>query len=759
MLNRIKIEKLDDYFLDLSKRKLRGVYFYRINKYDSQIHNFIKRYYEAARINGVIIEGRLKNPNNNNLAYFNEIIGMNFQMNLRFINVSLKKWLPKMENSQIENVSHAIYDTLINLKNKGKNDNMLKNAYIKFMCWLYYRFERIANNLGKEKIPKILYEGNISIYELLLMNVLSSAGCDILLLQYQGDTEYLKVDPDSSMSSNYIADRMNEFPDGFSLKQIQREIQDKFNRERLYSVKPKLTNCTNAWISGNIFDDVRLTPHARGNDERFFYNCYCRISGVEDINTYENELYRLQLEIKNSKRCIVILNDRITPPSIDEINDIKRNNYKNIEQLVRGLSQNIRYTSNKELQDIMIKCFIDVVLEEFDSENKNLNRITNKAVYLLCWLKRYQKSLFANWKSDDITCFFYLGGCRNDSEAMFCRFLSRMPVDVLIFNPDLSKKCCLKDSALYEINYENSMRLEVYPDGNAESHIGTSAYHAEKELDTIMYQGTGMYRNQQYVKANTILLHTMYEEIDILWDEELKYRPNFSIVDDTVNIPVIFTKVCGVKDGLLSAYWDSIRKLATSDTIIIKKVPNIESTSANPMKAFVTEFFKNGKVQRRKIKNHRAYRYGFLRESIQEYLLDKIQLLIEEKLIKGTFENGTEYTIVATTLNLEKNILRLIQKFDFTRKNPKLIYIITGEEILSLEDTIVVAFLNLIGFDIMFFVPTGYRCVEKFLNNNIIEEHQIGEYLYDLQIPDLDRISDNVNTRPSWRELIFKRGT
>ena len=42
------------------------------------------------------------------------------------------------------------------------------------------------------------------------------------------------------------------------------------------------------------------------------------------------------------------------------------------------------------------------------------------------------------------------------------------------------------------------------------------------------------------------------------------------------------------------------------------------------------------------------------------------------RTIRGTFENGTEYTIVATILNLRKEIVHLIQKFDFTRKNPKI---------------------------------------------------------------------------------------
>ena len=115
-----------------------------------------------------------------------------------------------------------------------------------------------------------------------------------------------------------------------------------------------------------------------------------------------------------------------------------------------------------------------------------------------------------------------------------------------------------------------------------------------------------------------------------------------------------------------------------------------------------------------------------------------------------------EYTIVATVLNMEKNIVRMIQKFDFTKKNPKLIFIITDENILSIEDTILAAFLDLIGFDIVFFVPTGYQSVERYFAKEMIEEHQIGEYIYDLRVPDMNSIS--VEAKRRLRDKFFKRG-
>ena len=754
MLTQTKLENLDDYFVDLGRRKNKGVFFYRINGYNTLIHEFIRRYYEAARLSGVIIEGKLQNPDSNHLSYYNDIVGMDFQLSMDFISSRLTKWLPRMDHSQRDNVAGAIYDTLIGLQQAGKNDNMLKNAYIKFMCWLYYKFQRIVDQLGAEKLPKILYEGSVSTYELLLMQTLSRAGCDIVLLQYRGDGEYRKVDAESAMSAALELPGMEAFPQDFSLKRIRQELQDEEDTRRLYGVRPQVTNCTNAWMTGKVLEDVRADAAARGGNPAFFYNCFCRVAGVEDKVTYQNDLYQLQSDLRHAGRRVVIVN-QLTPPSPEEINRIHRCGYQNLHQLIMDLSKNLRWTGNQELQRLMTKAFVDLMLEEGQKENA-LNRLTNKAVYLLCWLKRFQQQLFSGWMMPEISCFFYMGGCRNGNEALFCSFLARLPVDVVIFTPNPDRKCCLEDPLLYESHFPYSLDISVYPEDGASLRAGTAAYHAERELDSIMYQDSGLFRNQQYGKANTITLQTMFEEIPILWNQELKYRPYFSTANNIVNMPVIFSKISGVKDGIAANYWVTIKSLMTPETVLITSAPNITPSAENPIRAHAVEFFKNGKLQRERIKNHRAYRYTFLREPMQDYLLDKLQLLIDQRLIRGTFETGTEYTIVSVALNLEKDILRMLQKFDFTRKNPKLIYVSTGETVLSLEDAIFAAFMNLVGFDIVFFVPTGYQCVERFLDNSTLEEHQIGEYLYDLQVPDFNTIASN--QRLSWRERLFGRG-
>ena len=76
-----------------------------------------------------------------------------------------------MAPGQLEIVAAAIFSTLQDMLRGGKNENMLRNAYIKYMCWLYYKFERIVNQLGGDALPKILYDGAVSHYELQLLAV------------------------------------------------------------------------------------------------------------------------------------------------------------------------------------------------------------------------------------------------------------------------------------------------------------------------------------------------------------------------------------------------------------------------------------------------------------------------------------------------------------------------------------------------------------------------------------------------------------
>lgn len=731
-----RIEKLHDYFSACSRRREQAVFFYRVAGYSGEVAAFLTQYDQAARTNGVVIEGRIPNPDPKQLDYLAEMMGSDFQLDVGFLTQKLTRWLPRLTGAQREAVVTAMTATLQDLQAHGKNENMLRNAYIKYMCWLYYKFERILGRLGGDELPKILYDGTVSSYELQLLVILARAGADIVLLERAGDAGYLRCDPTSQYAQLYQAPGLTPFPADCSLRQLREQGRQQAERQKLYGAPAGIAPCTNAWMKTPDVKEILTAVRARGDDPKLFYNAFVVQYGVEDKLLFPSDMVAFYQQLKREGRKVCLENGRLPPPTPEEIAAVRRRNHQTAEQLAADLAANLQYPNNQQLQTLMRQAFLDVVLEEDKAVGGNLNRLLNKAVYLVAWMKRYQKDLFQNWQAPEVGVFLLFGACSGDNEALFLRLLAKLPVDVLVLLPDLNAPCVLKDPTLLDLHKEHSLPMTDFPVEPSQMRVRTAAYQAEREMDSILYQNTGLYRAKQHQKAEAVTLQTMYEEIGLLWDQELKYRPGFAAEGDTVTVPVLLEKICGIKDGPILPYWLEIKKLVTPETTLVTKLPWQTGLEANPMKPYATQFLRQGRLQREKIKQHKDYPYGILRPEIQDCLLDKLQVLLDEKLIAGTYQNGTEYTIVSTILGLPKDLLRRIQNFDFTKKNPKLIIISTTEETLSLEDSILVAFLNLVGFDILFFVPTGYQSIEKYFQKPFANEHQLGPYRYDLQVPD-----------------------
>ena len=136
MFEHKRIQRLEDYFLPKSRRPENGTYFYRISGCSDEVERFIEKYFQDALRSGVVIEGRIPNPDERNLAYYEEIMGKEMRLDRGFFASALKKWLPRMTDLQRNDVAFAVFDVLETMKRQGKNENMLRNAYIKYMCWL-----------------------------------------------------------------------------------------------------------------------------------------------------------------------------------------------------------------------------------------------------------------------------------------------------------------------------------------------------------------------------------------------------------------------------------------------------------------------------------------------------------------------------------------------------------------------------------------------------------------------------------------------
>ena len=754
---RDQLSKLNDYFSSLSNRPGKGIYFYRIFYYNAEVADFIGQYLDMARRSGVVIQGKIPNPDEKQLSYYTEMMGKEFSQDLSFLAKAIAKWLPRLSIKQRENVAASILHTLDKMKSEGKSLDMIRNAYIKFMCWLYYKFERILHLLGADVPPKILYEGTPSRYELDLLCILADAGCDIVCLQYKGDAEYQRLDPQGKRSMAYLPENRQAFPNDFSIEKLMKQKQKEQRISVVYNSQKILIPKTNVWMKEewDLFAESLKAPQERKTEQGYFCNLFVRIRGVWDKLTYAQDLFHWKVELETRKRNFFVIEDFFAPQN-EEIRMVNAKNYTDTEQMIVNLAARLKATGQQDLDQQVKMAFVKQMTEDDPVWEGNLNKRKNTAVYLVCWFNRYFSQMFRGYQRGKIGTVVYFGSCRNHYEACFFRMLAWMPLDVVILSPNAEEVCCLKDERLWEKQYSESIQMDQFPDTPAELNATTVAYHAERELNEMMYQDTGLYRNRQYQKAEAVALKTMCEEVGQLWDEELKYRPNFEVIQNKVILPVLAAKICGVRNRDVDTYWKDIRKLCTSATLIITEPGWFQK--GDSFMGETPRMISNGRVDKRKVKECRSYAYGILKEEVQNYILEKAEQLIKQRMINGTFERGMEYRILAVALDLKKEVVRLIQQFDFTKKNPKVLVIAVNEKVFPVEDCIGIALLSMMGFDVAMFVPTGYQVFEKNFSQVFWEEHQAGDYLYDLHVPNLKQEENGFSQIGGFFNRIFKRG-
>lgn len=788
-----KAASLSALMLPMSRRAGgKSVYFVRLTQSSAEALNVLWAYHEAARQKGVIIEGQMGNPDERQLRYLQEMLGEEFQLDEAFLREKLRRWMPRMSESNQAEFTRALMRQLTELRSKGKPETVLRNVYFKVMCWLYYRFERLMPFLGEDDPPRILYEcSTVTAHELMLLRILAAMGADVLLLETAGDDAYRRADPESAWSQELPVPNGTPFPADFTLKQFRKErmarpamqnrpasVPSSGNPPHPSSVphrnvvprpvltptapraidpesyfpKPKTFPCTNVWMKTAELTQLLVPPQERGAELDAFCNALVLVRGAKDAAAYPGELYRLYQGLREQGRRVAAIDDGLPMPTPEETARIRRRNYRSAAEMAVDLAGNLPACANVELQRLMQQSFVRTMMQAAKTEG-NLGRLMTSGVYLLCWINRYQGALFEGYQSGDVPCLLLLGGCRNAHDALYPVFLSGLPADVAVLSPDLSAPCTLQSEKMLLLSGETSLKLTKFPRDAASVRVDTAAADAERELDQTLYQDSGLFRAHQFARADAVVLQGTLDEAFLLWDQELKYRTGFDAAGVTVTMPVLYARICGVQNGAEAAYWMRVRRLLTPETILCDHLPMTAPGTANPYQSLALRGLKNGRLLRDTLRNDREYPFGMLREDMQLHMLDKLQLMLDQRLIRGIGTNGTEYTVVSVVLGLRKDLLQRLQSFDFTRKNPKLVLISTTDSAASLEDAILLTFLSLVGFDIALFVPTGYQTIERYLNDRLPVAYQAGEYRYDMTVPDLTASQPKEKPRTWWENL------
>lgn len=382
------------------------------------------------------------------------------------------------------------------------------------------------------------------------------------------------------------------------------------------------------------------------------------------------------------------------------------------------------------------------------------NDMFTAARTLIVWMNRCLGSEAFRRDHTEIPVLMYYGNI-DTPEIAFLHFMSRLGIDVLYI--------CSNTSGLAELKRNNlegrmqifelpcSVPVTPYPDKPVRAKLATAAYNASKELNNILYNNDTIFRDFQFSDMQSVTLKTTCEEIDVLWHQPAKYRTGFEVNGDKVTVPNIFAKLSGVKDGNLNAYWDSVRRKLSPDTRVIIKAPSYKKYAESQLGIF-SQYFRGEQILTEQLKASPLNKYGHLSDSLQTLIFSKMQEAVDSgflKIAKGELLP----LVIYVGMNLDREILRLLQKFDFTKDIPKLIIIDVIEDTFSKIECIQLVLYSLLGFDILVCTPTGYRDIETFVSETAFETHTMNEFEYNVHIPKL-KIPDSI---PEPKDGLFGR--
>ncbi|MDE5860150.1 MAG: YceG family protein, partial [Oscillospiraceae bacterium] len=187
--------------------------------------------------------------------------------------------------------------------------------------------------------------------------------------------------------------------------------------------------------------------------------------------------------------------------------------------------------------------------------------------------------------------------------------------------------------------------------------------------------------------------------------------------------------------------WDGVKWKLSPYARIIYKSPSRKTYGESNLGIY-RAYYNGSTILTDSLKNSQFNKYGYLSDSLQMLILNKMQETIDSGYIKLP-PNELTPLVIYVGMNIEREILRLLQKYDFTKDIPKLIILDVIEDTFSKVECIQLVLYNLLGFDLIVYTPTGYKNIETFVSENAFETHTMNEFKYNVHVPKF-KIPDTV---------------
>jgi len=500
----------------------------------------------------------------------------------------------------------------------------------------------------------------------------------------------------------------------------------------------------------------------------YFY----RLLGVEgeeenDLNIYRNELFRLNEQLTQYGRYVRFDGPILTPQN-DEMEYFKNfigssltQDPKVLKKQAMSLFFNSRIFYGHSHYRVIHKA-LQQVIELFLLKESfvNTSKVETFVVKILIWLQRILPKLYPKNQMIDIPKLLFYGDIKSH-EVYFLIFLSLIGMDILYIHTDPTKEQKFSEIDPNEtyskkMVYSNSFPLEPFPSETKRIRKKTVTYEAKEEIESFLYgEDVGVFKTRQFETGTTkpITLKTTHDELKILWHEEAKIRPEFQVKDEIVYVPNLFAKISGTYLQL-EAYWQELFEMKDCANTVFKEKVDFTPTTYSRQEMYSTSFVIDAKglIDKEKLFKHPIYRLNYLNETVQNFIVSKINELIVSDMFLQEMTNDLRLKILMTVITVDKEFLRLIESFDFTGKVPKIVVYDNQPDNFTETDIILLCYFNLIGADILIYTPTNYNNIEAWINRNYFDIHQLPSVQFDLEIP-----NEIPKQKTSFLKRLFKR--
>ncbi|MDE6728124.1 MAG: YceG family protein [Oscillospiraceae bacterium] len=605
-----------------------------------------------------------------------------------------------------------------------------KNTYFVLLCWLMKYLEK--------RPAAVLFIGSATLRELYFLYMLFSAGVRVTLVSYGLDKDFEKLPYQSKI---YLKDGKIKSP-----IQIDFEKIDLSKEARLSEMRAAANNVSGLvkrmdTSAAGIFEDILKDRKSRVIQSGGVYSedgdipvYSAALIGYDEETVYTNMLVKFKESFAGLKKQLIFIEKTLDNPNAEEVRALGNIPRTSTADMIDALAMLIDLKGDKTRTALAQKALREL-LNELNTGNQTV--VLNYGNKFITWLYRCTQARKYSVRYEDTPVVLYYGDI-SQSEMYFLNFMTQCGFDTVYISPNKKNKQTAIDKnigGLMQIfELPQSKDSGPYPTKAIKTKVATVAYNAERDLDTMLYGGdTGIYRSFQFPNSQSVTLKTTYEEIEILWKQEARFRTGFATAGNLVSVPNIFAKISGVENGDLNNYWEDVRRKLTPETFLVIKEKNTGKEQSQDLSVY-RQFYRNGQYDIEKFKASTLNKFSYLPDRIQDMLLYKLQETASSGFIKL---QGDELmcSVLDLGMNLTKKFMQAVQMFDFTRTIPKLIYIDAIEDTFMPWECIYLVLCNLIGFDILVYTPTGYKNIETFVSSDAFEEHTMNQFLYDVEVP------------------------